>query len=151
MKKQLVVLTAFLFFVSSVFAQDFDFAVGKVESGKATLTLDKNIACISLSKNILAASQIKETYNKVELVQQNDIFYALVFSGATFLTTFAVKNVNGVLLAKVKVSCTTTGKKCSLDGRACTASQNVGDCACTACPDDEICTKTCSSEDLIGN
>lgn len=147
MKKLLALLT-FSFFAFNLSAQDFDFAVGKLEKSGPVLTIDKNAACVSLSKNLLEASNIKETYTKVELVKVKD-YYALVFSGAKYKTTFAVKVIDNTMFAKVKVSCTTTGPNCTLDGHACVPTADVGSCACTACPNNETCTKTCSSENLI--
>ncbi|MBS1631287.1 MAG: hypothetical protein KF825_10005 [Ferruginibacter sp.] len=149
MKKFFVFLGLLIISYFNSIAQDYDYKVGKVENGKAILTINTKNAFSSLSKNLLSASNIKETYTKVELIKLNDNFFALVFQGEKYRTSFSVKEVNGELVAKVKVSCTTTGTKCSQDGHACTVSQNVGECACTPCPAGETCTKTCSSDNLI--
>lgn len=146
--KKLLVLFVMSCITLSLAAQDFDVVVGKLENNLPVITIDKDAACRALSKNLLSASNIKETYTKVEIVKVSD-YYALVFRGSTYRTTFAVKAVGTSLVAKVKVSCTTTGKNCTLDGNACTPSSSVGQCACTACPEGETCTKTCSSETLI--
>ncbi len=146
--KKLLALFIFYFIVLNLVAQDFDFAIGKLGKTGPVLTIDRNAACAALSKNLLVASNIKETYTTVELMKVNDN-YALVFSGAKYKTTFAVKVIDNNLLAKVKVSCTTTGPTCALDGYACVPTSDVGSCACTACPNNETCTKTCSSDSLI--
>lgn len=147
--KNILVTVIFLLFTLCLTAQDFDFVVGKIENYKPVLTINQDVALKSLSKNLFEASAIKETFTAVSITQVKDDSYSLVFKGANYRTTFAVKAIGATLFAKSKVSCTTTGKECIRDRQACRPTDDVGSCACTACPGEEVCTKTCSSANLI--
>ena len=146
--KKLALVIAILFVQFSTEAQTTNFKeIGKIVNGNLVLTRDAKTICKALSKNLAKVSNVKEKFTKVDLVEI-DSHYFIVFQGSKWKTTFSVVANEGKLLANVGVSCSTKEKNCS-NSPGCSPSTNVGECLCTRCPNDETCTKTCTTETLF--
>jgi hypothetical protein len=142
--------TFVLYFICMCFslqAQDANI-IGKIVNGKPTLTANADLLCKALSKNLATASNIKEDFKTVELLK-SDTSYILVFRGSKYKTTFRASSYNNILKVSPKTSCTTSDATCSKDPDACVPSGGVGQCACSGCPGNATCTKTCSDTSLL--
>ena len=146
MKKGTFILCfIFMFFASK--AQDANM-IGKIVNGTATLTANADLLCKALSRNLATESNIKEDFRSAELIKR-DTSYILVFHGSKYKTTFPVRVDNFNLVVNPHTSCTTSDRDCVKDPNGCVPSGGVGQCACSGCPNDAACTKTCTTASLL--
>lgn len=145
--KKATFLVGFLFLIFTLHAQD-NLAVGKIVNDKPVLTANADLLCKTLSQNLSSQSNIHAAFTSVELLQDNKS-YLLIFHGGKYKTTFrgTVDN-NFVVVVNPKASCTTSDSGCSKDPNGCVPTSGQG-CACTGCPANATCTKTCSSSSLL--
>ena len=146
--KKVTFLISFLFVIFALHAQN-NFAVGKIENGKLILTANADLLCKTLSKNLASQSNINAVFTSVELLKDNTS-YLLIFHGDKYKTTFrGIADINLNVVVNPKASCTTSDKDCTKDpNNGCVPTSGQG-CACTGCPADAVCTKTCSSVSLL--
>lgn len=145
--KKVKFLIGFLLIFFASHAQD-NFKVGKIENGKPVLTVNTDLLSKTLSKNLASQSNINAVFTSVELIKDNTS-YLLIFHGDKYKTTFrGTADINLNVVVNPKTSCTTSDKDCTKDPNGCVPTSGQG-CACTGCPADAVCTKTCSSASLL--
>ena len=145
--KKVTFLIGFLFMILALHAQ-VNLIVGKIENGKPVLTANTDLLCKILSKNLASQSNINAVFTSAELLKDNTT-YLLIFHGGKYKTTFrGTADINLNVVVNPKSSCTTTDKDCVKDPNGCVPTSGLG-CACTGCPADAVCTKTCSSLSLL--
>ncbi len=117
--------------------------VGKLEGGKAILTIDKSKLLAAYNTNLLKQSNIDGKFTEVSIKCNESNLYFLVFQGGSFKSTFSVVERQGILSALDGTSCTTSD--CATDPTGCVPVGN----SCTACSNKGKCTKTISSASLL--
>lgn len=123
--------------------------VGVLSGGVPTLTINTTQALADYNANLFQASGIAGNFASIQLLVTPDGNYLLVFTGASYKSSFFVKAVGKDLMASTGTSCTTSA--CSQETFGCIPKydEHPDNGRCTPCANDGLCTKVSSSAALF--